>query len=115
MEDHDSPSTERLVFGPAPCGYGFNGNCCCLCVYRLDAKPRCHHIGGKGSCGGHGLDTALGQLARAAKPESYVCMAFAFEGTVLTDWTEHGCCENFTDRRLPSAGSYAVKRPGDPG
>ena len=80
----------------APCGFGYAGRCCCTCVYRLDAKPRCHHLGGKGECTRTNA-SALHRLADAgAKPASYVCAAFAHEGIALTDWTEHGCCEEHT-------------------
>lgn len=86
-------SDEQEVPRLAPCGFGYDGRCCCTCVYRLDAKPRCHHLGGKGECGPVG-NSPLHRLAVAGRmPESYVCMAFASEGVAITDWTEHGVCE----------------------
>ena len=84
----------------APCGHGYDGMCCCTCGYQLIAKPRCHHLGGKGKCGDN-LDilgarsTAIGALASEAVDvdATFVCLLFTSEGIVMTDWPRHSVCE----------------------
>jgi len=87
----------------ARCGFGYQGQCCCECAHHLVAKPRCHHLGGKGACGprstdGNLLDGLAAELDHAHQveeegPTTYVCLGFAYEGIALTDWREHGSCE----------------------
>lgn len=89
---------------PAPCGYGYNKMCCCCCAFQLIAKPRCGCLGGPGKmCKDTPIKKSqggLGALASEAVDEdtSYVCTVFANEGTVITDWTEHGVCEGWVAR-----------------
>ncbi|MGE3483288.1 MAG: hypothetical protein AB7L09_00810 [Nitrospira sp.] len=43
------------------------------------------------------LDSVVAELehhdALEAQGISYVCLAFAHDGVVMTDWLEHGSCE----------------------
>ena len=80
----------------APCGFGYDGSCCCTCGHQLIAKPRCHHLGGIGKCGSELIGAGpLKQLADEGVDgeTSYVCMLFASDGIAMTDWLLHGCCE----------------------
>jgi hypothetical protein len=75
----------------------------------LVAKPRCHHLGGKGVCGPYPdlfnstvLDEITCAVERARLEEEqgirYVCLVFASEGVALTDWDEHGSCGAWTPK-----------------
>ena len=112
----DPPGRCQAIVGQAPqagrltakCGFGYQGQCCCECALHLVAKPRCHHLGGKGACGPKGADNVLDHVAaevdHAHRLEdqglpTYVCLAIAGDGIALTDWKEHGSCELWTQRR----------------
>jgi len=92
----------------ATCGFGHQGQCCCECALLLVAKPRCHHIGGKGACGprttNNLVDRIVAEVEHAERveeegPTTYVCLAYSDQGIAQTDWNQHGCCEVWTARQ----------------
>lgn len=92
----------------ASCGFGYQGQCCCECALHLVARPRCHHLGGKGACGPRKTDNVVDQIVaelehaervEAEGPTRYVCLVLADHGIAYTDWGEHGCCECWTPKK----------------
>jgi len=75
---------------PCQLGVGPFFQCCCNCKLRLTDYKHCtiHGRGADGCC--------------CHEVKGYVCIAFASEGIVHSEWPEHSCgCELYSPRRLP--------------
>jgi hypothetical protein len=87
----DNPAGEL-----APCGFGAFGTCCCTCIHRVETIRACKkHQGGRGACPpskqkkGYSC-TLFYEMARDKGPAT---------GPILVDWSEHGMCEGYLERK----------------